>query len=358
MNKKSTLFNCLAIALLLISAFSCKPEDLKIELAPTSKTAVLEEDGYFVWGASPIKGDDGLYHVFYSRWKKEYSFAAWVTHSEVAHAVSKDLYGPYKFRNVALPARGADYWDGLCTHNPTVHKFGNKYYLYYMGNRGDGKNIQGALNWTHRNNQRIGVAVTSDLNGEWERFDRPLIDVSADSTAADALMTSNPAITQMPNGKFLMIYKCVAKKRPLPFGGPVGHLAAFSDSPTGPFEKNNEVLFSNDKTDFPAEDPYIWSQNNKIYAIVKDMEGIFTKTGKCSLVLFESENGKEWRQSKNLLVTEKVIHWTDGTVQEVNNLERPQLYFENGRPKAIFLAVSLSADMSHSFNVHIPLVVK
>lgn len=37
-------------------------------------------------------------------------------------------------------------------------RVGKKYFLYYMGNYGDGA-VTGALNWTHRNHQRIGVAV-------------------------------------------------------------------------------------------------------------------------------------------------------------------------------------------------------
>lgn len=355
MKNRLNLISYIVVTFLLLTACSNnKNKDLKIQLEPTSKTSVLEEPGYFVWGASPIKGEDGMYHVFYSRWKEEYTFNAWVTHSEIAHAVSADLLGPYKFKNIALPARGASYWDGYCTHNPTVHKFGDKYYLYYTGNTGDGKNVKNGLNWIHRNNQRVGVAVASDLNGTWKRFDKPLIDTSADDDAPDALCTNNPAITQMPNGKFLMIYKCVGKKRSLPFGGPVTHLAAFSDSPTGPFKKNLNPLFASDKTDFPAEDPFIWTQNDKVYAIVKDFHGIFTGTGKYSLALFETKDGLKWQTAKNVLVTERQIKWNDGTIQNVVNMERPQLYIENEIPKAIFFAVNPS-DFSHTYNVHIPL---
>lgn len=358
MKKRSNLMNLVLVTLLsLVACSSCSKKEINIQLGCTSKTSILTQPGYYVWGASAIKGDDGLYHVFYSRWKKEYSFNAWVTHSEIAHAVSPTLLGPYKFKNVALPARGATYWDGYCTHNPTIHKFGNKYYLYYMGNTGDGQNIKNDLNWNHRNNQRIGVAVATDLNGVWERFDKPLIDVSSDDNAPDALCTNNPAITQMPNGKFLMIYKCVGKKRGLPFGGPVAHLAAFSDSPSGPFTKNLTPLFTSDKSDFPAEDPYIWTQGDKVYAIVKDIKGVFTGTGDYSLALFETTDGLNWKTAKNSLVTERLIKWDDGSLQKVANLERPQLYQEDGEPKALFFAVNPS-DFSHTYNVHIPLKCK
>ncbi len=42
--------------------------DYDIKLGKVSMHAKLESDDYFVWSASLVKGDDGLYHVFYSRW--------------------------------------------------------------------------------------------------------------------------------------------------------------------------------------------------------------------------------------------------------------------------------------------------
>jgi len=45
--------------------------------------------------------------------------------------------------------------------------------------------------------------------------------------------------------------------------------------------------------------------------------------------------------------------WEDGTEQELNHLERPQLYLENGKPAVLFCAADI--DRNHSFNVHIPL---
>jgi hypothetical protein len=30
------------------------------------------------------------------------------------------------------------------------------------------------LNWTHRNHQRIGVAIADSPNDTWQRFDQPL----------------------------------------------------------------------------------------------------------------------------------------------------------------------------------------
>jgi hypothetical protein len=326
------------------------PLDFKSLLQPVPSSAKFIDPDYFIWGGSMIEGQEGKYHLFYSRWPKEFGHNAWLTHSEVAHAIADNPMGPYKHVDVALPARGAEYWDGLDTHNPTVHKFNGKYYIYYMGNTGDGK-VTKKFNFSHRNKQRIGVAVADSPNGPWKRFDTPLIDVSPNDDAWDALMASNPSILQKKDGSFLMVYKAVAKKKPLPGGGPVVHLVATSDSPTGPFKKHPDPVFTVPGERFPAEDPFIWRQGDDYWAIVKDMKGVFTNSGK-SLALFRSADGFDWRKAENPLVSLLEINWQSGK-QKVNHLERPQLWLKDGKPAILFCAADISRD--HSFNVHIPL---
>ncbi len=250
--------------------YTCNDLNFQELIQPVPRSAKFSNEAFFTWGAGLVKSKtDDKYHLFYSRWPHAYGFRSWVSHSEIAHAVSDSPYGPFEYRDVALAPRAPSYWDGMVTHNPNIHYFNGKYYLYYMGNTGDGRVATTSLNFVHRNNQRIGVAVADNLNGPWERLDKPIIDVSPDSTAHDALMTSNPSVAQMPDGRFLMIYKAVGKKKAMPFGGPVVHLAAFSDSPIGPFVKQLKPIFTSEKYDFfPAEDPYIWSDNSCIYAII------------------------------------------------------------------------------------------
>ena len=341
------------------AAFQADPErlvNLRKEIQPVPRTAVMKDDNYFIWCGTMVKHKD-TYHLFYSRWEKKYGFQAWVTRSEIAHATAPTPFGPFTHKDVALPARGSEYWDGLCTHNPTAYKFGSKYYLYYMGNTGDGDDtpgFNGVLNWNHRNNQRIGVAVADTPDGPWKRFDKPIIDASEDPDAPDALMASNPAITQGPDGKYLMVYKAVGKKKPLPFGGPVVHLSAVSDSPTGPFVKDLKPIFTAGEAQFPAEDPFIWSQFGKYFAIVKDQGGYFIKHDTRALVLFESDNGKDWSIAPDGYITDVYLRWDDGKVEKMHNLERPQLFFENGKPVCLLAAVA-KEDMSETYIVQIPL---
>ena len=332
------------------------PLDLSRMIQPTPENARMIDPDYYIWCGAMTRGEDNRYHLYYSRWPRKLGHAAWVTHSEVAHAVGASPLGPFQFVDVALPARGQEFWDGLCTHNPTIVRGGDKFYLYYMGNTGDGKAMS-TLNWTHRNRQRIGVAVADSANGPWRRFDRPVIDVSADINAPDSLMTSNPTVTRRPDGGYLMIYKAVGQKRPAPFGGPVVHLTATSDSPVGPFLKQLQPIFTTPGVNFPAEDPFVWYDYAaaRYYAVVKDNEGYFTKAGK-SLALWESVDGFAWKLAPNALVATTEIVWAGGRRQKLNSLERPQLLFApDGRPTVLLGAVDEDKARGHSYNVRIPL---
>ncbi len=324
-------------------------------IQPVPESAKFIDPDYYIWCGSMTRTEDGKYHLFYSRWPRKLGHYAWVTNSEIAHAIGDSPTGPFRHHDVSLPARGQSYWDGLDTHNPTIQRFGGKFYLYYTGNTGDGKEMK-TLNWVHRNNQRIGVAVADSPNGPWKRSDKPLLDVSADPDAPDALVVTNPSVTRDNNGRYLMIYKAVAKKRPKPFGGPVVHLTATAKSPTGPFTKQLKPIFTSEGADFPAEDPFVWYQGDRdqYYAIVKDFNGYFTKAGK-SLALFQSEDGLDWKPSKNALVSKTEIRWASGLLQKVNSLERPQLLFENGMPVLLLGAVDETKERTHSYNVQIPL---
>ena len=70
---------------------------------------IFSMEGYNVWCNGVVKGDDGKYHMYFSRWPKSRGHEAWATHSEVAHAVSDNLFGPYHYSDVCLPARGNQY---------------------------------------------------------------------------------------------------------------------------------------------------------------------------------------------------------------------------------------------------------
>ncbi|MFV0391925.1 MAG: hypothetical protein ACK5KP_08615 [Paludibacteraceae bacterium] len=72
------------------------------KIQPLTADNIFSDSLYYNWCSSIIKGDDGKYHLFYSRWKRDYTFYGWLTHSTVAHAVSDNPVGPYKYVRTVL----------------------------------------------------------------------------------------------------------------------------------------------------------------------------------------------------------------------------------------------------------------
>jgi hypothetical protein len=332
-----------------------EPLDLAHRMQSIPASAAFRDPGYFVWCGTMVESDDGKYHLYYSRWKISLGMEAWVTSSEVAHAIGDSPTGTFKFHDVTLPPRGKQLWDGMVTHNPTILHIGKKYYLYYMGNTGDGK-LSSTLNWVHRNNQRIGVAVASDPDGPWKRSDHPLLDVSSNPSAPDSLCVANPSVAQGRDGRFYLLYKAVGRENPLPFGGPVVHLMAVSNSPLGPFKKDLKPKFTLTGQSFPFEDPFFWydKSRDRYFVIMKDNHGTIAGTGESTLILYESQDTIQWTKASHLLVSTLELHWATGKTQSVKRMERPQITFDrDGYP--IALIVAIADNETATYNVRIPL---
>lgn len=328
---------------------------------PIPASNMFSDTAYNIWCGSVIKGKNGKYYMLYSRWPRAYGHFAWLPSSEIALAKADKPEGPYKHVKVVFKQRGSQYWDGICTHNPAAIAYKGKYYLYYMGTTGKSIVKQPASSrdsswWEYRNNQRIGVAVADDPEGEWKRFDKPVLDVSKDSTAFDALMVSNPAITIDDKGRAVLVYKQVAKNSTMK-GGKVRFGVAFSNFLLGPFTKHAEPIFQakekdSDKVWMMAEDPFLWTYKGTMYAIVTDVIGAFTNK-EASLALLSSKDGINWQSTAFPKVVPPRLKLADGTIAD-DKLERPCLYTENGVPKFLFGALGFDK-RKYSVNVAVPL---
>ncbi len=315
-------------------------------IQPVPRTALFQMDDYVVWCGTMTHHEDGLYYLLFSRWPKREGHHAWVICSEVGYAVSKSPLGPFEYKDIVLRGSGENNWDADCVHNPTIIKFENKYYLYYMGNGGNGEY------WNHRNNQRVGVAVADHPAGPWKRFNKPLIDVTPGSH--DHLMTSNPTVAVGVDGRSIMVYKAVGDG-PVPKGGPVVCAVAIAEHPLGPFVKEPMPIMVNPENDWSVEDPYIWYQSDRYFALVKDFQGYFTGRGKNAVALFESMDGIQWIPSANPCAFERTIQWEDGKKEDFLRLERPQLLLENGKPVILMCAATNDVHGVDAYNIQIPL---
>jgi len=333
--------------------------DIGAMVQPVPQANKFIDPGNYVWCGSVTKGKKGKFYMLYSRWPLKDGFYSWPVTSEIAVAVSDSPKGPFKHLKVALPARGTQFWDGSATHNPAIIQHNGKYYLYYMGTSSTAEikqPVKASGNWwNYRNSQRIGVAVADDPAGEWKRLDHPVLSVSADSAAFDALMVSNPAATFDDKGHVILLYKQVCKNGKIN-GGQVRFGVAFADSPFGPFIKHHKPIFESSdgaKEWMVAEDPFIWFQKGTYLAIVRDVVGKFTgDSGAFALML--SKNGTDWQPAKHPKVIGSTFLW-ENNEKSVSKLERPCLYLEKGVPKFLYGATRADKTESMSYNVAVPL---
>lgn len=285
--------------------------------------------GWHIWCGSIQANPEGGYAFFFSRWPDHMGHNGWVTHSEICRADGPAPWGPFTYAETILTREESDAWDAHNFHNVTVKHFAGRYYLYFTGNRGDGEW------WTHRNNQRIGVAVAESLKGPWVRGKVPVIDTSPDSW--DSLCVANPSVTEAHDGRYMMIYKGVSEG-PRPFGGRVMHGMAFAENPAGPFTKLNCPVFDLPEVRFPFEDPYIWKDNHgNYYCLMKDMEGVVAPFPR-SIVLFHSEDGLTWNPRDARWISSPHLISNDGSIEEVERLERPH-YFSDKHYSCVSYAV-------------------
>lgn len=326
-------------------------------------------EGYWVWCGSVIRGDDGNYHLFASRWPKTQPMhPGWLLQSEVVRAVSAVPEGPYEFAGVVLPARGPEYWDGRMTHNPRIMKQGNTYILYYIGSTHPFADIGAGEILTPedprvivaRSNKRIGIATASCVTGPWKRFDAPVLPTRPGHF--DSFLTSNPAPCFQKDGSAVLIYKARAYKEP-PYTGLLhGKMtlgAARSDNWAGPYRVMTETSLFPDGVE--VEDPFIWQEEGVFQMIAKDMHGNVCGE-KYGGIHAWSKDGVKWNLIHGELAYSRRVLWSDGTVRLMGNMERPCLLFdEKGRATHAFFAASDGTngfyDAENTWNMVIPLKV-
>ncbi len=326
----------------------------RIQVVP--KANLFTEEGYYVWCGTMFKFN-GAYYMVYSRWERSCGFQGWVTDCKVCLAKSDTLEGQFHHVKVLFDYEGNCPGERKVMHNPSALVHNGRVYLYFMMTYGMGDV------WENRNRQRIGVAWTDDPEGEWTKMPNPVIDITPGGI--DSLMVSNPTATVMPDGKILMVYKAVGDKDELPKGGPVILGAAIGDTPLGPFRKSGKPQFVNPESSWSVEDPFIWYEDGWFYALVKDYTGYFTKVKthwSGSTALFRSANGLDWEPDpEHPLAYTNELMFDDGPAK-LRSLERPQLYIEDGKTKALLCACVFFEDESTgytdsaiTYNVKIPL---
>lgn len=176
-------------------------------------------------------------------------------------------------------------------------------------------------------------------------------------------VSTNPSVTEVKNTDgtytYYTVYKGVSN---LSGKDVVVSGCGYSDSPFGPFTRSDEAIMQNPTDGWSVEDCFLWGSNGKFYALAKDFKNYFTGvTGyPYSYALFESSDGMtDWAVSENALAFVTEIPWESGA-QKVTNLERAQVYLEDGIPVLLCCATTKDGQSPYSghapYNVQIPLL--
>ncbi len=303
----------------------------------------LEMEDYWVWGSSVMKGEDGLFHMYASRWPKEIPFhPGWMVASEVVHAVSETAEGPYIFNDIAMGARGARYWDGRSVHNPRVLKYKDTYVMFYMGSTHPfadptPEELTTTSKWAivGRANKRIGIATSKSPYGPWQRRNSPALDT--DPEKFYSFLTSNPTPWINKDGSVDLIFKSRSYLEDFPYQSKMKIGIAKAPSIDGPFEVvSDDAIFSKDNFGV-VEDPFIWKDNSGYHMIAKDQYGHIT--GKYqSGMMAHSLDAINWELDEKPLSYLREIQWNNGKTIEMGQLERPYGLIQEGKITHLFFA--------------------
>ena len=309
----------------------------------------------YTWGGSIVTDPlDGTHHMFASLFLNG-TLSDWETKSIVVHMEAKtpaEIVGPYVFSDiVAAPRSNASppLWDSMDCHNPTVHKIGDEYVVFYIGvgvnvNRLHAAQLAPNLDKA----QAIGAAFASSPRGPWTRVRAPLLVADqkweCGGAGPTACGVSNPAIvvnrTRGADGNHsvLMFYRGNQDR---------GVGVASAPSWRGPYTKSKESTASNGifrgNIVVGLEDMYVWENPllpNAAAAAAAHRPG-------CHMILHQEEQGIEnlgahafttdpsclagWQLS-----TPRPSHaygpefaWSNGTTTTFGSRERPQVVLDH-----------------------------
>ncbi len=337
--------------LFIVGTLITQAQTFRDRLLPTQENYGFNQKDYWTWCGSVIKGEDGKYHMYASRWPKSIGFNHWLTNSEIVHAVSNTPEGPYTFSDVCLAPRGEKFWDGQMTHNPAIRKSGDTYLLYYTGTTYKGDlpdslhqiNPESPKKIEAHHNERIGLATSKSPYGPWTRSDKPILDVVPNSW--EQYLVANPAPFVFEDGSVMLYYKGVEKLKTHAIS------VAFADSFAGPYKRISDKPFD---IGVGAEDPTIWFEDGIFKALMLDHGRKFSDK---EIYYATSKDGLKWSVEPNPVAVTKNMLLKNGKTVKRGATERPWVLTENGKATHVFFATNNGdkKENPHSWNMCIPL---
>lgn len=246
------------------------------------------------WDGQIIKGPDGRYHIFASRWDESKGHNGWGD-SLAVHAVSDNLFGPYVDKGLCWPDN-----QGGRGHNVTALVLPDGRYAIVVSETRPGT-----------------VFVSKSLDGPWEELG-PIV------TEGDVRKrASNYSVMVRPDGDFMIVPRS-------------GQILLSKTGILGPYRAQGPSIYPGiaGLEQRNLEDPVVWFSGGLYHIVVNSwsQRQAFHLTSQDGITGW-TLRGLAYDPRKDF------VRYTDGTVNRWDKLERPGVVLENGHVVAVTLAV-------------------
>jgi len=248
------------------------------------------------WDGQIIKGPDGKYHMFASRWDQSRGHNGWGS-SLAVHAVSDKVTGPYVDKGLCWPDN-----QGGKGHNVTALVLPDGRYAVVVSETRPGD-----------------VFVSKSLDGPWEQ----LGSIKVDTNGVGRARMSNVSIMVRPDGDFEIVPRS-------------GAIWISKDGILGPYKIQGPSVYPQ-VAGLPLrnlEDPVVWYSGGLYHIVVNGW------SDRKAYHITSPDGINNWT-FRGLAYDPRMdfVRYTDGTVNHWDKMERPGVLIENGHVTAFTLAV-------------------
>ncbi len=253
---------------------------------------------WYYWDGKIIKGPEGKYHLFASRWEQSHGHKGWFG-SRAVQAVSADPTGPYLDQGLCWPDN-----QGGKGHNVTAVVLPDGRYAVVISETRPGT-----------------VFVSATPAGPWQQLG--LIQVDANGFNRNDGRMSNSSMLVRPDGSFEIVPRS-------------GAVLISTNGVLGPYKLQGPSIYPgiHGLSLNNLEDPVLWFSGGLYHIVVNSW------SDRKAYHLTSPDGISHWTY-RGLAYdpTTDFLRYTDGTVNHWNKIERPNVYLENGHVAYFTFAV-------------------
>lgn len=314
-------------------------ESFQYRIEEGDKDNVSEESGFFQWGGSVVE-HEGTYYMLGNKWVNTDGFNGWVHDNRIYVGSSANKLGPFSLVTEISILR-SQAWAANMVTNPYLMKDGSNFILYYVGTNYTVRSYP-VVSSQARNNQKIGAAIATHPAGPWTpSTNNPILSPSASDW--DQNLVNNPVGYKDSNGDINLVYKSDLNGTPNDLRLGRVKLTTWEGPVT-----DRSTASPNFGLDVFAEDPTIWEEDGRHWAIFKAMDSEVVPVGH-GILAVSDDGGATFRLALGEHAYSLTINWNDATSNNYSKIERPFVLVESGVATALFTAVLRTNNTS--FNV-------